>query len=300
MQQVRREEPVTTVALIGASGFIGRHLTAVLQGQEVRVLDLGRLTPQRLPDVDALLDEHRPDAVVHLASNLLPGSGRDAFLDERAGLGCATLALADRLADRGTLLVYLSSGGAVYGPQGGPLLSEDSPRAPISYYGQAKLEIESYLDFARRSRGLRSLVVRPSNPYGPLQDPHAGQGLIAVVADRAMRGAQVEVWGDGSVVRDYVHVEDLARVVVHLVRTGVEGRAVNVGSGVGHSLLEVVDLVGRHLGVEVDLDFKPARPVDSPRAVLDVTAMRASGAPEPRSLDKGIGSYIEHLRGSRA
>lgn len=290
---------MTTVALIGSSGFIGNNLAAELARSNVQVARLGRLSLGTQDDMVREVDDIQPDVVVHLASNLVPGSTEREYLDERADLMSATAFLADRLAERGILLVYLSSGGAVYGPTERETISESHECAPISYYGQAKLEIETYLRFAARTQGLRHLVVRPSNPYGPGQDPRSGQGLITVVIDRAMRREALEVWGDGSVVRDYIHVQDMCRAIVHLLEEGVEDQVVNIGSGVGHSLLEVVEVVERHLGQDVLLSFKEARPVDSPRAVLDVTRMRDHGVAEPRGLDVGVRAYVEHLRGSR-
>lgn len=290
---------MTTVALIGSSGFIGSNLAAELLRSNVEVASLGRLGLATQGEVVREIDAIKPDVVVHLASNLIPGSTEREYLDERADLMAATAFLADRLAERGILLVYLSSGGAVYGPAPGETLSESQECAPINFYGQAKLEVEAYLRFAARTLGLRYLVVRPSNPYGPGQDPRSGQGLITVLIDRAMRGEPLEVWGDGSVVRDYIHVQDMCRAIVHLLEAGVEDQVVNIGSGVGHSLLEVVEIVERNLGHQVQLSFKEARPVDSPRAVLDVARMRGHGVAEPRSLDLGVRAYVDHLRGTR-
>lgn len=287
---------MTTVALIGASGFIGSNLAAELVRSGHRVVPLGRLSLSGQRETARDIDDLRPDVVVHLASNLIPGSDEQAYLEEKAGLVPATAALANRLAERDIPLVYLSSGGAVYGPQPGESLSEDLLCAPISYYGQSKLEVESYLAFARRSLGLRYLIVRPSNPYGPGQDPRTGQGLITVVLDRALREESVEVWGDGSVVRDYIHVEDLCRAIAHLLDSRVENQVVNIGSGVGHSLLEVVGLVEQSIGSKVSLSFKEARAVDTPRAVLDVSRMRELGVPDPRSLEAGLRSYVAQLR----
>jgi UDP-glucose 4-epimerase len=290
---------MTTVALLGSSGFIGTNLVEEFARSNFRVAGLGRLGLATQDEVLNEVDRIQPDVVVHLASNLVPGSTEPEYLDERADLMAATAFLADRLAERGILLVYFSSGGAVYGPRPVETLSESHECAPISFYGQAKLEVETYLGFAARTLGLRYLVVRPSNPYGPGQDPRSGQGLITVVIDRAMRGESLEVWGDGSVVRDYIHVQDMCRAIVHLLEEGVEDQVVNIGSGVGHSLLEVVEVVERQLGRRVPLAFKEARPVDAPRAVLDVTRMRGHGVPQPRSLDLGVRAYVEHLRGSR-
>lgn len=290
---------MTTVALIGASGFIGSNLAAELARSNFRVAALGRLGLDTQEAVVSEIEGIQPDVVVHLASNLVPGSTEREYLDERADLMTATAFLADRLAERDIVLVYLSSGGAVYGPTTGETLSEDDECAPINYYGQAKLEVETYLAFAARTLGLRYLVVRPSNPYGPGQDPRSGQGLITVIIDRAMRQEPLEVWGDGSVVRDYIHVQDMCRAVVHLLKSGVENQVVNIGSGIGHSLLEVVEVVERNLGHQLKLTFKEARPVDSPRAVLDVARMRGHGVAEPRSLEMGVRAYVEHLQGAR-
>lgn len=287
------------VALIGSSGFIGTNLAAELRRLDMHVATLGRLSLANREKMESDIDSIQPDVVIHLASNLVPGSNELQYLDERADLVSATVALANRLAEKNILLVFLSSGGAVYGPHLGAKLSEHQVCAPISFYGQAKVEVESYLKFAQRSQGLRYLIVRPSNPYGPHQDPRTGQGLIAVIIDRALRNESLEVWGDGSVVRDYIHVQDLCAAIARLVDKRVENQTVNLGSGVGHSLLEVVSVVEQTLASKISLSFKEARAVDSPRAVLDIALMRELGVPEPRSLTSGVRSYVQYLRESK-
>jgi UDP-glucose 4-epimerase len=304
--------------LIGGTGFIGRNLAQSLRddGYEVMVTgrpahdetdgygrgDVLRRVPLDLRDVDgvaATLRDVRPDIVFHLACNLLPASTAAEYFAERRDLIEPSMALVNQLAAKDTRFVFLSSGGTVYGPVDTPLIAEDQDCRPISFYGQAKLEFETYLRFAARTMGLRYLVIRPSNPFGPGQSLDSTQGLIAVLIGKALRNEPVDVWGDGGTVRDYIHIDDLCGAMRHLVDHGhglEHGSNVfNIGSGIGHSLLDVVAEVQHAIGRGISLTFHPPRTVDVRRAVLDVTRLAATGAPQARPLDQGIDSFVARV-----
>jgi UDP-glucose 4-epimerase len=206
-----------------------------------------------------------------------------------------TVRLARGLAEAGVRLIYLSSGGTVYGAQTTSLLAEDMPCAPISVYGQAKLEIELHLQFLERTCGLRCLIVRPSNPFGPFQSLYGAQGLISVIFGKLAGNQPLEIWGDGSAVRDYIFIEDATAVMADLIAQDVAGTTLNLGSGTGHSLLEVVDTVEAVVGRRPVLLHKPARAVDVPRLVLDVDRLRALGVQRARPLAEGISAYARWL-----
>jgi UDP-glucose 4-epimerase len=290
--------------VLGGSGFIGTNLVAALRAAGHRASVAGHAADSDgtlclpLADADAidcLIGAENVDTVVHLVSSLIPGSTEQDFLAERIAVADPTARLAGRLAARGVRLVFVSSGGTVYGVPRRAAAAEDDPCAPISFYGQSKLEIESYLQFLARAKGLRCLIVRPSNPFGPGQRPSGVQGLIAVLLDRIRSGRPLQVWGDGSSVRDYIYIDDLAAPLSRLIEGGVSGMTVNIGSGVGHSLLDVVAAVEHATGRPVPLEFGHARAVDVPRLVLDVSRLKAMGLHQARTLDQGIAAYLAAL-----
>lgn len=302
---------------IGA-GFLGTNLALRLAqaGHSVTLCSPSR--PAHAPLVEtagvtveqaALKDRERmadlvrrasPDAVLHLASSLIPSSSVEDFLRERESVLSPTWSLAEFLAEQAIKLVFVSSGGTVYGSSSAPLLSEDAFCAPISYYGQAKVETESMVHFLHRTRGLEYLILRPSNPYGRFQNTNGAQGVISVVLGALRDGRGLDVWGDGLAVRDYIHVEDFCGCIEALLAQGVSRRTLNIGSGAGHTLLDVVAKAERVTGRTLPLTFKPARRVDVPRVVLDVTALKELGAWQSRTLDEGLTSYAAELGLTRA
>jgi UDP-glucose 4-epimerase len=300
--------PGRTVLLLGGTGFVGTSLAGQLRARGHRVLVTGRGPTARdgqpalvlsLADTAALLDlvkVERVDTVVHLASSLIPSSPAAAYLTEVEAVAIPTARLARSLAEAGVRLVYLSSGGTVYGAQAGRLLTEDTPCAPISIYGQAKLELELHLRFLQRTCGLRCLIVRPSNPFGPFQALNGAQGLISVIFGKLAENRPLEVWGDGSTVRDYIFIEDAAASMVDLIEQDVANTTLNLGSGIGYSLMEVVETVEAVTGRRPVLVHRPARAVDVPRLVLDVSRLRALGLLHTRPLAEGIRAYAHWLR----
>ena len=296
--------------LLGGTGFIGTNLSQVLAatGYDVLVADRGtdaarlhsgvRPFPLELGAVDelvALITRERVDTVVHLVSAMKPSSSVADYLVERDQVVTPTIRLASALADMGTRLVYFSSGGTIYGARSSDDAGENDPCEPISLYGQSKLEIETHLRFLQRTRGLRTLIVRPSNPYGPHQAMTGNQGLVSVLLGRVAEKRSLEVWGNGSSVRDYIHVDDLVTMTCALIDRDVEGATLNIGSGKGHSLLDVVRIVEKVTGREVPLDFRPARAADVPRLVLNVERLRALGLYQSRPLTEGIRAYATML-----
>lgn len=296
---------MVNVLLLGGRGFIGTNLAARLRASGNRVLIASRSAASGPSQVTldvadtaaimSLIEDEQICTVVHLASTLLPSCDGKAYLKDRDRIATPTIRLIDALAGQNTRLVFFSSGGTVYGADPRERCCESDACAPISFYGQLKLELETYIGFATRSSGLRSLIVRPSNPYGPHQALKGPQGLISVLMGKIERGEPLQVWGDGAAVRDYIHVDDLSDATARLIEREVDEGIVNIGNGVGHSLLEVVADVESALGRQVELEFRPARSADVPRVVLDISRIRSLIDFNPRPLKAGINDYARQL-----
>lgn len=303
------------ILVIGGCGFIGSHVVDELRaaGHSIRVLDL---QPEAfrppVPDVEYLTGSYTsetllPDAlegvdrVFHLASATVPGSSNaDPIFDIQANL-IATVRLLEEMRRRGLRhILYLSSGGTVYGiPRTDPVC-EDHPMNPISVYGVVKVAIEKFLYMDQQQHGLRPIVVRPSNPYGPRQGQLGIQGVIGTHLRRIARGEPVEIWGDGSVVRDFIHVRDLAAFCVASGLSEQTG-CYNCGSGEGHSILDVVShesaAVLATTGRPVVPEFRPGRSFDVPRVVLNIDRARQTFGWAPRiGLDDGIAETWDWVR----
>jgi len=289
--------------VIGGCGFIGSHIVDSLsaQGARIRVLDR---QPERfrakLSGVEYLFGSFLErmtlaealsgvDIVFHAVSTTFPGT---ADLDPASDVSenlCGTLGLLELMREMGiSRIVYLSSGGTVYGIPDICPVPEHHPLRPIGSYGIVKAAVEQYLRVYERRYGLSPVIVRASNPYGPRQAHSGVQGVVATFLGSVASGEPIEVWGDGSVVRDYIDVREVAGFCARAAASDVAG-AFNVGSGQGTSLLELIGIIHEVTGLEQKTVFKIARPVDVPISVLDVTrAQQHLGWTPSVKLSQGI------------
>lgn len=276
------------ILVIGGCGFIGSHVVDRLlrQGHEIRIFDLREENFRlALPGVDYRLGDFTDreaiadavegvDAVFHFVSTTFPSTAaRDPKRDVRENL-IGTQQLVEVMLEAGIKrLLFLSSGGTVYGiPETTPI-PETHPLRPISSYGITKAAIEHNLEMFRRTGGLSPIIIRASNPFGPRQGHTDVQGVVATFFNRIANGEPIEIWGDGSVVRDYIDVQELADFCVLAGTSGREG-IYNAGCGEGTSLIELLDAMQQVTGRDVVPTFKPGRPTDVPVSVLDCAAAR--------------------------
>lgn len=273
------------VLVLGGCGFIGSHVVDQLRalGHSVRVFDRQSerfRAPQkgveyrtgsfgdRMAVIDALSGM---DAVMHLVSTTFPGT---ADLDPRTDVSdnlLGSISLLDSMVGLGIKrILFLSSGGTVYGAPDMVPIPETHPLRPISSYGIVKVAIESYLDMYRRTRGISPIIVRASNPYGPRQGHKGMQGVISTFLGRLLSGETIEVWGDGSVVRDYLHVSELAEFCVRALCSG-KGGVFNAGSGVGTSVKDIIAVMEQATGSKIQPIYRSGRAMDVPVSVLDVS-----------------------------
>lgn len=289
--------------VIGGSGFIGSHLvdTLLMQGARVRVFDRAeerfRPTP---PEVDfrqgsfddtstlaeALVDI---DVVYHLLSTSVPStSNLDPEADIQGNL-IGTLRLLELMRNAGVArMIYLSSGGTVYGIPKTEFVREDHQERPISSYGIVKTAIEKYILMEQHLHGLKPVILRASNPYGPRQGHGGVQGVIGTFLWRIAKKEPIQIWGDGSVIRDFIHVQDLA-ALCHQCATADFTGIYNAGSSEGTSIRDIVALISQVTGIDVHPEYKPGRSFDVPRVVLDISAIQKNLGWTPKiSLGDGI------------
>lgn len=277
------------VLITGGSGFVGRHLVTRLTagGHQVRVLD--RVLPPT-EGAENLVegvagDFTDPDhvwpaldgveAVYHLAVTTTPGMANERLLYDAQSNLLGTLSLIGAAVRQGVRrFIFASSGGSVYGPAARQSLSEDYPTMPISAHGVSKLAIEKYLHVFQHIHGLEYRVARGANPYGEGQDPSRGQGFIAYALGQMAQDQEIVIWGDGSVVRDFFYVGDFAAALALLLDDRGPHQVYNVGSGQGHSLLDVLTLLQQVTGHPARVRLAPGRPADVPYNCLDITRIR--------------------------
>lgn len=278
--------------VLGGAGFIGSHLAeALLQaGHRVRIFDRPHL--DRLPgflqrrEFEVFTGDflnpralspalEASEIVFHLVSTTLPKSSNDNPMYDVESNVMGTLRLLELCRQQKVRkVVFASSGGTVYGVPRSVPIDERHPTDPTCSYGIHKLAIEKYLHLNHHLHGLDYCVVRPANLYGPRQRLDIAQGAVAVFLDRALRGEPIQVWGDGSVVRDYLYVGDAAEALVKAAAYQGEPKVFNIGSGVGTSLRALIKEIEALLGRALAVEYAPARALDVPANVLDASLAR--------------------------
>jgi UDP-glucose 4-epimerase len=207
--------------------------------------------------------------VVHLVSTTLPKSSNDdPVYDVQSNL-VATLHLLEGMVARSIKrIVFISSGGTVYGaPQYLPI-DERHPTEPQVSYGITKLAIEKYLMIYQRSHGIKATILRVANPYGERQRIETAQGAVGVFISRALQDRPLEIWGDGSVTRDYLYVSDVADAFARAVAYQGPHGVFNISSGSGTTLNQLIGMLEQALGRTVARDYRPGRSFDVPASVL--------------------------------
>jgi UDP-glucose 4-epimerase len=183
-------------------------------------------------------------------------------------------------------MVFVSSGGTVYGEALQLPVAETHPTNPISPYGITKLALEKYAQVYHRMRQLPVLCVRPSNPYGERQRPYVGQGFIATAMASMLSDQEIRVFGQQGTVRDYIYVEDVAQALVCALDHGLPGESYNIGSSIGRSNLEVLNEISRvalAAGIQPKITHVEPRSFDVAANILDVEKLRALSGWQPKT-----------------
>jgi UDP-glucose 4-epimerase len=165
-------------------------------------------------------------------------------------------------------IIFISSGGTVYGTPHYLPIDEQHPTNPLVSYGITKLTIEKYLQMFESLHGIKAITLRVANPYGERQRIETAQGAVGVFLHRALKDTPIEIWGDGSVTRDYIHISDVAEAFLQAINYTGTKRIFNISSGLGISLNELIGLLENVLGKSIVRHYLPARPFDVPVSVL--------------------------------
>lgn len=304
------------ILFIGGSGFIGsnlvkrflsdeKHQIYVLEPEFANISRLNgynvtifRDSLSNINEVKNVLLGNKIELVVHLVSTLIPGSTYEDYINEFKNVIFPSIELMEFCANEDTKFVYFSSGGTVYGNRTTlqPFVETDSME-PISYYGWSKQMMENCILFKNRTQKLKYLIVRPSNPYGHGQNLYGKQGLVAVAIGKIIEEKPVEVWGDGSAIRDYIYIEDLANVFYRLINNDVCNETINLGSGRGYSVNDVLAFLKIISKVDFKIEYKNTRPVDVSNMVLDIEKMKHFTDITLTPMLEGISSfYYESIK----
>lgn len=306
------------VLVTGGAGFVGSHVcdAYLAEGWEVTVVDdlsTGRRenVPSEAEFVEldirsaalrTLMRERRFRLVNHHAAQI---DVRRSVADPRHDASInvdGLLNLLEGAHETGVeRVVYVSSGGVVYGETPGVPIARSAPKLPISPYGVSKLAGEHYLLSYRALHGLDYVALRYSNVYGPRQDPHGEAGVVAIFAQRLRAAEPLLVFGDGEQTRDYVYVEDVATANLTASAaelpepTTLDDLAFNVGTGIETSVNELASRMIEIAGVEVEVQHRPERPGELRRNALDSSELVALGWASRYSLSEGLARTYRHI-----
>ena len=286
----KRVETVNNKCLVlGGGGFVGSAVAERLisEGISLRIFDKTGTQPYRTfqdsENVEWVVGDFQKksdlltaldgiETVVHLVSSTLPKSSNDSPINDVQTNVIATLRLLDAMLETGARrIIFASSGGTVYGLPFTIPIKEEHPTEPNVSYGITKLTIEKYLHLYNRLYGIDYLILRIANPYGERQRIETAQGAVAVFLHKAINRIPIDIWGDGSIVRDYLHVTDVAEAFAKALAYRGNKKIFNIGSGFGTSLNELLSLIETSVGYSVERRYMESRVFDLPVSILDST-----------------------------
>lgn len=303
------------ILLIGGGGFIGLHLAKALIASGREVIILGRLesiqsgqndnfvyfsslkiSRQKLNELLLSADE-----IIYLAYSSVPQSSYlEPLKDISENLSLAVEMFNELKKSNVKKLVYVSSGGTVYGQAQDFLIDENHPTNPISPYGITKLAIEKYGLMFLATSNLPFVIVRPSNPYGEAQLPFKGQGFISTAIASGIIGEKVKVFGEFGTIRDYIYVDDLISGLISVLDFGKIGEIYNLGTGIGTTNLELINFVNEmanETGLLVEHEIVAERPFDVRSNVLNSCKLkRLNGWEAKVELKDGLKRTISWFR----
>lgn len=293
--------------VIGGSGFIGSYVVRVLIETGRRVVVIGRnVNPTHslpaeikyitgdfgdkyflngiFPNVDEIIDL----AYASVPKTSYDNPVQDIFDNLPSAVNMFEVASRFNVSK----VVFVSSGGVIYGHTKADKIFETHPTNPISPYGITKLAVEKYAQMAFINYGLPVLCVRPANAYGEGQRPFAGQGFIATAMGAILSGRKLTLFGEHGTIRDYIHASDIASGIVAALNFGCPGEVYNIGSGIGRSNTDILDVLAplaQKKGLDINVCKQPLRSFDVPQNVLDSTKLSQLSGWSPRvSFNDGL------------
>lgn len=304
------------IIILGAAGFIGTNLTIQLAKDNQNKILLADKKREFFKHIEAMnLDNvnftetdfdlssdmykllEGQDIVYHLVSSTVPTTSNQHISQELMENVVFSSNLLDACVRSGVKkVIFISSGGTVYGKEATCPLSEEMPTKPISSYGIQKITIEKLLYLYEYMYGLDYRIIRLSNPYGPYQRPNGILGAVTTFSYKALMGEPIIVYGDGSVVRDFIYIDDAVRGLLKIAESECNEKTYNLGCGYGTSIRTVLETLQEVIGKPLDIKYQEGRAVDVPVNYLDISRFEENfGKLNPISLKSGIEKTIDFM-----
>lgn len=294
------------VLILGGGGFIGQNLCSWLKkaGYHVTAFDLV-MPAEPVAGVDYVTgnffdDEtlahivHNQQVIIHSLSTLNPGNSNRCFLRGYSGDFVQTIKLFEMACRMGIRVIYLSSAGTVYGRYDNQPFEERHALQPINHYGSLKVCVETAMRSFNEQQGGHLISCRITNPYGPGQDFHKGVGFINAVLRHSLEHSTVEIWGDGEVIRDYIYIDDVCRMIERLISYTGAYHVFNIGTGVGTTQNEIVEIFNE-LGMNPKVQYLPSRAVDTRVNLINNRRISELMDDQFLTVREGIERYLHAL-----
>ena len=300
------------ITLIGGNGFIGSHIVDRLIKEGRHSLTVFGRSPNPFSplhseveyiygdfeDIDLLRKAlWSADVVVHLLSTTVPVSaGMDTVYDIRSNL-IGTINLLEEVGKQNIKrFIYASSGGTVYGNPDYTPIDEKHPLKPIGSYGITKVAIESYIQMYAKKYGFSFMIIRPSNPYGPRQSFKGMQGVISTFLFKMLKGEPIVIWGDGSAIRDYIYIDDVADFFVKSINIENSG-IYNLGFGKGFNVNDLILILEKGTGITATIKYQDFSDSNVREVVLDMKRVKEIFKWAPKTnLEKGIEEHHKWIK----
>lgn len=296
------------VLIIGGNGFIGTNLAKYLS--KVKVYNVYsfdiQLPKEKIKNINYIEGDffdndllnralENIDVVIHSLSTVNPGNSNRRFMQGYSRDFVQSAYLFDICAKKNIKVIFLSSGGTVYGVQDSQPIKENALANPINHYGTVKLCIESVMRTFNKQSNSNMIIARISNPYGPGQDFNKGVGFIDAALKKTLQNEFIEIWGDGTVIRDYIYIDDVCEMIESLIKYEGKEDIFNVSSNEGISLNDIV-IELKELGLEPKVIYKESRSVDVQKVILDNSKILSIHPLKIRSFKEGIEKYYQYLK----
>ena len=305
------------IMILGAAGFIGTNLAKKLSlepdiqlslvdsnmeyFETLKSLDLDNVSYYEADFSDfEIFDDlvKGQDEIYHLVSTTVPTTSNQHISEElNANVIMTSKLLESCVKEKVEKVIFISSGGTVYGKEVNCPLKENTATNPISSYGIQKVTIEKLLYLYNYLFGIDYRVVRLANPYGPYQRPNGVLGAVTTFTYKALKDEEITGYGDGSVVRDFIYIDDAINAIVTIAETENKHKTFNLGCGYGTSIKELLGEIEKTLDVKLKISYLPGRSVDVPINYLDISRYeKYYGKLNPISLEEGIKRTAEFMK----
>ena len=295
------------ILVLGGNGFIGKNLCTYISsmGHDVISFDMDygfrestKITYVKgdfFQDDDLIPYLKDVDVVFHAISTINPGNSNNKYMQGYTHDFLQSVKLCDLSKQYHFKIIYLSSGGTVYGFQTHMPIDEETLAIPINHYGNLKLCIENTFRTFNKQFNTNVIIARIANPYGPGQDYSKGVGFIDAALKRAIHNQTIEIWGDGTVIRDYIYIDDVCHMLASLIYYEGKESVFNISSNSGVSQNEIIKIIHKMVP-DISVKYLPARSVDVPAIILNNTKILSVCKEQCMEMEEGITKYYKYLQ----